>query len=64
LDFSLEAIAMGIAALAYRVVGYALPAIGIGQTGLFPVRLIAIAQLGGFLEIIAATIAGAWLYKE
>ena len=53
-----------LAALAYWVIGYALPATGIGQTGLFPVRLMAIARLGGFLEIIAGTIAGAWLYKE
>jgi hypothetical protein len=50
--------------LAYWVIGYALPAVGIGQTGLFPVRLIAVAQLGGLVEIVAATVAGAWLYKE
>jgi hypothetical protein len=53
-----------LAGLAYWVIGYALPAVGIGQTGLFPVRLIAIANLGGLVEIIAATVAGASLYKE
>jgi hypothetical protein len=53
-----------LALLAYRVIGYPLPAIGIGQIGFFPARLIAITQVGGFLEILPATIPGAWLYKE
>ena len=48
----------------YWVVGYALPTVGIGQTGLFPVRLLAMTHLGGLVEIIAASVAGAWLYKE
>jgi hypothetical protein len=53
-----------VAGLAYWVMGYALPAVGIGQTGLFPVRLLAITHSGGLVEITAATVAGAWLYKE
>jgi hypothetical protein len=51
-------------ALGYWVIGYALPAVGIGQTGLFPVQLLAVTHLGGFAEIILATLAGASLYKE
>jgi hypothetical protein len=53
-----------LAAFAYWVIGYALPAVGIGQTGLFPVRLLAITHSGGLVEIVAATLAGAALYKE
>ena len=53
-----------LSGLGYWVIGYALPAVGIGQTGLFPVRLLAITHLGGLVEIIAASVAGAWLYKE
>jgi hypothetical protein len=53
-----------LAALGYWVIGYALPAVGIGQTGLFSVRLLAITHLGGLVEIILATLAGASLYKE
>lgn len=53
-----------VAGLGYWVMGYALPAVGIGQTGLFPVRLLAVTHLGGLVEIIAATLAGAALYKE
>ena len=48
----------------YWVIGYALPTVGIGQTGLFPVRLLAITHLGGVVEIIAASVVGACLYKE
>jgi hypothetical protein len=51
-----------LSGLGYWVIGYALPAVGIGQTGLFPVRLLAITHLGGLVEIIAASMAGAWLY--
>jgi hypothetical protein len=53
-----------LAALGYWVIGYALPAVGIGQTGLFPVWLIALANLGGLVEIALATLAGAFLYRE
>jgi len=53
-----------LSALGYWVIGYALPAVGIGQTGLFPVQLLVLAHLGGLAEIILATLAGAWLYKE
>lgn len=53
-----------LAGLGYWVIGCALPAVGIGQTGLFPVRLLAITNLGGLVEIVLATLVGASLYKE
>ena len=46
------------------MIGNALPAVGIGQTGLFPVSLLALTHSGGLLEIILASLAGASLYKE
>jgi hypothetical protein len=53
-----------LSGLGYWVIGCALPAVGIGQTGLFPVRLLTITTLGQLIEVVAATVAGAWLYKE
>jgi hypothetical protein len=53
-----------LSGLGFWVIGYALPTVGIGQTGLFPARLLAITHLGGLVEIIAASVAGAWVYRE
>jgi hypothetical protein len=53
-----------LSGIGYWVIGYALPAVGIGQTGIFPVRLLALTHAGGLVEIIAASLAGAWIYKE
>jgi hypothetical protein len=53
-----------LSGLGYWVIGYALPAVGIGQTGLFPVPLLALTHLGGLAEIILASLAGASLYKD
>src|SRR5467141_4263591 len=49
---------------AYWVVGYALPILGQMPLGLFPRRLLVIGCIVGLLEIIAASVVGAWLYKE
>ena len=50
--------------IGYWVIGYALPAVGWGVTGLFPAGLIATSTLAGLLEIVVASVIGAWLYKE
>ena len=46
------------------LLGYLLPTLVWMPTGLFPGRLLRIALLGGLAEILVATLAGAWLYKE
>ncbi len=48
---------------AYWVVGYALPILGQMPLGLFPRRLLVVGG-GGLVEIIVASLVGAWLYKE
>jgi hypothetical protein len=53
-----------MSALGYWVIGHALPAVSVGQTGFFPVWLIAAANVGGLIEIVLATMAGAFLYRE
>ncbi len=49
---------------AYWVVGYALPYLGQMPLGLFPKHLLVIGCIVRLLEIIAASVVGAWLYKE
>ena len=49
---------------AYWVVGYAQPTLGQIPLGLFPKRLLAIGSIVGLVEIVAGSVAGAWLYKE
>ena len=46
------------------LLGYLLPTLVWVPTELFPGRLLRIALLGGLAEILVATLAGAWLYKE
>lgn len=46
------------------VLAYALPTLGQWPMHLFPHRLMAIGTLVGLVEIVLASIAGAWLYKE
>jgi hypothetical protein len=53
-----------LSALGYWVIGYALPAASVAQTGFFPIGLIALANLGGLIEIVLATFAGAFVYRE
>ena len=43
---------------------YLYPNIGFMAMDFFPTRLIVIAVVWGFFEVIIATVAGAWLYKE
>lgn len=53
-----------LAGAGYWVIGYALPALGIAQIGIFPAGLLAITNLGGLAVIILATLVGASFYKE
>ena len=52
------------AGLAVWVIGYFLPAFNWGSRDLFPGQLVVSASLGELVEIILATLAGAWLYQE
>ncbi len=49
---------------AFWIFCYALPTLGQWALGLFPERLLIIGTLAGLVEIILASVAGAWLYKE
>ncbi len=55
------AIRAGLAAWALAVF---LPNLGNYPLGLFPARLLVIATVVALVEIVVATVAGAWLYKE
>ena len=46
---------------AYWVIGYALPTLGEMPLGLFPRRLLVAGCIVGLVEIIVASLAGAWL---
>ncbi len=48
----------------YWVFAYALPNFGNSIAGLFPQRLMIIGTLVGLVELILASVVGAWLYKE
>ncbi|MFQ5931728.1 MAG: hypothetical protein ACE5MM_04935 [Nitrospiraceae bacterium] len=52
------------AGFAVWLLGYLLPTLIWAPMGLFPGRLLRIALLAGLVEILVATLAGAWLYKE
>jgi hypothetical protein len=43
---------------------YALGSLSAGAMGLFPCQLLAISTVVGLVEIIVASLAGAWVYKE
>ena len=49
---------------AFWIFAYALPTLGQWALGLFPERLLVIGVLAGLVEVILASVAGAWLYKE
>ncbi len=52
------------AGLGVWLLGYCLPTMSWVPMGLFPRRLLAIAMLVGLVEILVATLAGAWFYQE
>ena len=49
---------------AFWIFVYVLPTLGNWALGLFPKRLLVIGVLVGLVEVILASVAGAWLYKE
>jgi hypothetical protein len=53
-----------ITAVGVWIIGYALPAFGLGSAGLFGAHLLIIGSLIGLVEIIVASVAGAAVYKE
>lgn len=48
----------------FWVIGYGLPSFGFNTAGLLPTRLLLIGTMVGLVEVILASVAGAWLYKE
>ena len=46
------------------LLGYCLPTLMWMPMGLFPKRLMVMAMLIGLVEIMVATLAGAWVYQE
>lgn len=50
--------------IAFWIFSYVLPTIGNWAFGLFPQRLLIIGVVTGLVEVIVASVAGAWLYKE
>jgi len=54
----------GLTGFAYGVIGCALPAVGWGAMGFFPIGLTVISTVAAMAEIVVASVVGAWLYKE
>ena len=52
------------AGLATWAIAVFLPNLGNYPLGLFPARLLVIATVVALVEMVVATVAGAWLYKE
>jgi hypothetical protein len=53
-----------LASLAVWVLAYLYPNTFIAVMGLFPKRLMVIGTVWGLVEVVVATIAGAWAYTE
>ncbi|MBZ5556937.1 MAG: hypothetical protein LAO77_06625 [Acidobacteriia bacterium] len=53
-----------MAALAVYFLSYVYPSVFVGAMQLFPGRVLIISLCWGIVEIIVASIAGAWLYTE
>lgn len=53
-----------IVAIPIWVVGFLLPNVGYVVQGMFPTNVAILGAVGGLVEMIAAAIAGAWLYTE
>jgi hypothetical protein len=49
---------------AFWIFGYALPSLGQFALQLWPVRLLMIGLCVGLVEIVAASFAGGWVYRE
>lgn len=53
-----------VSGLTYGIIGYVLPNLGSAPLGLFPPRLMTTTSIVGLVEIVIASVVGAWLYKE
>ena len=53
-----------VAGLAVWILNVLLPAITLGETGLYPAYVLVIESLTSLVRYIVATLAGAWVYKE
>lgn len=53
-----------LAGFAFWVIGYFLPIIGWASIGLFSAWMIIYWMISGLIEIVVATLLGAWIYKE
>ena len=51
-------------AVAVWLLAYVWPALGMGLTGVMPLRLLTIATIWGLAEVVVAALAGGWFYKE
>jgi hypothetical protein len=49
---------------AYSIIGYAIPGIAWGAMTGLPARLLAIGIVWGIVQVIVASVVGAWPYKE
>jgi hypothetical protein len=52
------------AALAAWALAFLLPNLSIFPLGIFPTRLVVVPSIMGLIELVIATVAGAWVYKE
>ncbi len=53
-----------LAGLIVWLLGYAWRLLSIGMTGLFDPGLLVLPAAWGLVEVVVATLAGAWLYRE
>ncbi len=53
-----------LAAFVLWIIAYALPSFGFSAMGLLPKWLLLVGLVVGLLEVILASLAGAWLYKK
>jgi len=53
-----------VAGVVVWALAYLMPTVGYWNMDLFPARLLAIGVVWGLVELVVATVAGAWAYKE
>jgi len=53
-----------LAGLVLWLLAYVWPALGVGLMGIMPGKLLTVTTIWGLAEVILASIAGGWLYKE
>jgi hypothetical protein len=51
-------------AIAVWLLWYLPATAGYASFGIFPARLLVVTAIGGLINIVVATLAGAWLYRE